>query len=177
MLAYVRCTADAPEAEAADHPARGRRISQWPVVRTGVTLTSEWISLLQVDTGTPPPNRVEIALATDDVAVVTLLGEHDLGRYETLIAALVKAVRRARNVVVDLSECAFVDSTTLTLLLHTQNIASKHDGGFAVVIPPDSGSVARLADFVNLGEVLPVLPSLEAAMASFSPEHPGRTAA
>jgi anti-anti-sigma factor len=125
--------------------------------------------LLQLDTGSPPPNRVEISTATDDVAVVTLFGEHDLGRYETLMAALAEAVRRAPSVVVDLSECAFVDSTTLTVLLHTQSITSKDSGGFAVVIPADSGSVARLAELVNLGEMLSVLPSLDAAIASVEP--------
>jgi anti-anti-sigma factor len=132
--------------------------------------------LLQVDSGSSQPNRVEITCATDDVAVVTLFGEHDLGRYETLMAALASAVRRAPNVVVDLSQCAFVDSTTLTLLLHTQDIISKDDGGFAVVIPPDAGSVARLADLVNLGEMLPILPSLEAATTSFRSDQPGATA-
>jgi len=138
-----------------------------------VNARSERISVPQVDNGSPPPNRVEIAFATDDVAVVTLFGEHDLGRYETLMAALAEAARRARSVVVDLSECALVDSTTLTLLLHTQSVTHKDSGGFAVVIPPDSGSVARLAELVNLGEMLPVLPSLEAAVASVEPDRRG----
>jgi anti-anti-sigma factor len=121
----------------------------------------------QSDTATPPPNRLEIISATDEVAVVALIGEHDMGRYEPLKAALARAAIRAPNVVVDLTQCAFIDSTTLTLLLHADDVMTRDSRGFAVVIPAHEGSVSRLAELVRLAEMLSTHPSLEAAMASF----------
>ena len=124
----------------------------------------------QVDTGAPPPNRLEIVSATDEVAVVALIGEHDLGRYEPLKAALARAATRAPNVVVDLSECAFIDSISISLLLHASDITNRDKRGFAVVIPAEPGPVSRLAELVHLAEMLSIHRSLEAAMASFGSE-------
>ena len=77
---------------------------------------------VQLDTGTPPPNRVELTSAAADVAVVTLIGEHDLGQYDTLAAVLARAGVGALNVIVDLTHCAFVDSITISLLLNADPV-------------------------------------------------------
>ena len=127
------------------------------------------MSMIRLDTGTPQPNRVELASAARDVAVVALFGEHDLGNYEGLKSVLARAAIRAPNIIMDLSECAFIDSTTITLMLHTNNVTSKVGGGFAVVIHPQPGPVSRVAELVRLGEMLATYPSLEAALASFKP--------
>lgn len=123
--------------------------------------------MLELDTGPPPPDRVELTSVARDVALVALIGEHDLGHYETLKSVLARAAVRAPNVVVDLSECAFIDSTVLQLMLHTHAVTSKAGGTFAVVIAPEPGAVARLAELVRLDLILPVHPSLDAAIASF----------
>jgi anti-anti-sigma factor len=125
-----------------------------------------WISMLDLDNRTPPPNRVELTSAARDIAVVALIGEHDLGHYESLKAALAGAAVRAPNVVVDLSECAFIDSNTIPLLLHSQDVLSEASGSFAVVIDPEPGPVSRLAELVRLDEMLVVHPSLERAITS-----------
>jgi anti-anti-sigma factor len=122
---------------------------------------------VELETGTPPPNRVELSSATCDIAVVALIGEHDLGRYDTLAAILARATVRAPYVIVDLSECEFIDSTTVGLLLHTHTVTSRHRGGFAVVIAPEPGPVSRVAELVHLDQLMTVHSSLEAAIASF----------
>jgi anti-anti-sigma factor len=121
---------------------------------------------LELDTSTPPPNRVELTSAARDVAVVTLVGEHDLGQYEVLKSVLARAAVRAPSVIVDLSECAFLDSTALHLVLHTHSVTTKARGAFAVVVLPE-GPVSRLAELVRLDQMLPVYPSLDAALESF----------
>jgi anti-anti-sigma factor len=131
--------------------------------------------MLHVD-DSPPPNRLELTSATDEIAVVRLIGEHDLGQFESLKAALAEAVTRARNVVVDLSECAFFDSTTISLLLHAHDMTTRDSGEFAVVIDPRLGPVSRLAKLVHLEEMLSIQPSLEAAIASFVPRHSSNSA-
>jgi anti-anti-sigma factor len=120
-----------------------------------------------LDTGTPPPNRVELTSATDEIAIVALIGEHDLGHYEALKVVLARAAIRARNVIVDLSECAFIDSTTISLLLYASRVTTRYSGGFVVVITPGYGAVARLAELSRLDQVLSIQPSREAAMTSF----------
>ena len=46
---------------------------------------------------------------TATVAVVPLVGEHDLIGYELLKAVLARAAIQAPNVIVDLSHCDFID--------------------------------------------------------------------
>jgi anti-anti-sigma factor len=121
---------------------------------------------VHLDTGTTPPNRAELTSPAPDVAVVALTGEHDLGDHETLKTALARASVRAPNVVVDLTDCAFIDVTALALLLHSHAVVSKAGGTFAVVIGAESGPIARLADLVRVGSILPVHPSLAAAIAA-----------
>jgi anti-anti-sigma factor len=126
------------------------------------------MSMLSLDTGTPPPNRVELASVSRDVAVIALIGEHDLSSHEGLKVVLARAAIRAPNVIVDLSDCTFIDLTSITLMLHTDTISGKAGGGFAVVIQAQTGPVCRVAELVQLGERLSIYRSLEAAVASFA---------
>jgi anti-anti-sigma factor len=120
---------------------------------------------VEFDTGTPP-NRVELTSPSAEVAVVALIGEHDLGRYETLAAVLARAAVRAPNVIVDLTHCAFIDSTTISLLLNTHAFVTGAGGGLCVVIAPEPGAVSRLAELVRLDSMIAVHASLDAAMES-----------
>src|SRR4051812_18445834 len=121
---------------------------------------------LDLDTRTPP-NRVELASAAQDVAVVALIGEHDLTGYLTLKSVLARAAVRAPNVVVDLSACTFIDSSALQLVLHTHAVATRAGGAFAVVIPPGPGPMARIAALMRLDLIVPVHASLHAVLESF----------
>lgn len=133
------------------------------------TLQPRSAMTLDLDTGTPPPNRVELTSSARDVAVVALIGEHDLNQHDTLKSVLSRAAVRAPTVIVDLSECTFMDSTTFRVVLQTHAVSMRAGGGFAVVVAPDSGPVARLAEFVRLDQIIAVHPSLDAAMESFDP--------
>jgi anti-anti-sigma factor len=123
--------------------------------------------MLRLETGTPPPNRVELTSAADDVAVVALIGEHDPSHYASLKVVMANAAIRARCLVVDLSECSFIDSTTISLLLYARDVTMRYGGGLAVVIAPGHGAVSGLAEHTRLPDVLSIQPSLEAAMACF----------
>jgi anti-anti-sigma regulatory factor len=46
---------------------------------------------------------------TATVAIVPVIGEHDLSGYEPLKAVLARAAIQAPNVIVDLSHCDFID--------------------------------------------------------------------
>jgi anti-anti-sigma factor len=110
-------------------------------------------------------NRVTVTLASSALAVVELIGEHDLGEYETLKDALATARVMRPNTLVDLTHCAFIDSTAISLLLHAYGELIPAGGRFALVIPTEPGPVARVAQIVSLAELVPVYASRDAALA------------
>jgi anti-anti-sigma factor len=121
------------------------------------------------DAGQPSRPAVDLEILPAWGAVVTLRGEHDLSTDSELARALAQALRHAR-VLLDLSDCAFIDSTVIKTLLaaHKQQLAS--GGRLELVVPPEARMVARLAQLVRLDEVMPVHQSREAGIARFQGE-------
>lgn len=112
------------------------------------------------------PDRIEIEFHSAGLAIVSLVGEHDLGRYEHLKDALDTAAERRRNMIVDLTPCAFIDSTTISLLLRAQGEVTSDGGRFALVTPIEPRSaVRRTAELMNLAHLFPVFASLTDALA------------
>jgi anti-anti-sigma factor len=108
-------------------------------------------------------SRVEFETPSSTLAIVSLVGEHDLADYEPLQQTLALATSRRRHVIVDLSACEFIDSTVISLLLHAQGEVVSDRGRFAVVIPPGPGAVRRVAELMQLESLFPVYASLENA--------------
>ena len=108
--------------DAADRPLHRRRGSRGRV-SGGSHFSQKRVSMPSVDSFPAPSadghhaNRVVLEMHSDSVAIVSLFGEHDLGHYEQLKVAFDTAAVRRRNLVVDLSGCAFIDSTVISLLL------------------------------------------------------------
>jgi anti-anti-sigma factor len=98
------------------------------------------------------------------VAIVSMGGEHDIATAPAVSDALERAVAHS-SVLVDLSECAFIDSTVIGLLIRCAHEVEHRDERFALVIPPDQPVVARAADLTRLAEFLAVHGSREAGLA------------
>jgi anti-anti-sigma factor len=109
-------------------------------------------------------DRVELCCPTPAIAMVELVGEHDLGRYEPIGEALHLAAARRRNVLVNLTRCVFIDSTVVGLLLAVRDETTSDGGRFALVVP-EAGPVARVAEVMGLSEMFTIYPSLEDALA------------
>ena len=61
-----------------------------------------------------------------------------------------------RDLLVDLSECTFIDSTIIKLLLQTMRALEENDGRLELVIDPTpSGHVARVAELMGIADVIP----------------------
>jgi anti-anti-sigma factor len=75
-------------------------------------------------------------------------------------------------VLVDLSDCTFMDSTVIGSLLTTSRAARARDEVFAVVIPPERANLTRVAEMTRLGDVFPVHTSLAAALLALAPAEP-----
>ena len=112
---------------------------------------------------------VELEFPRPGVACVRLRGDHDLSSRPQLAEALAGAGDRP-NVVADLSECTFMDSSVIAAFLQAGRGLGQTGGRLAIVIPPDAGEVRRVADLTGLASVLPVHETAAAAFASFAPQ-------
>jgi anti-anti-sigma factor len=115
-------------------------------------------------TGSPlaPAIEVEVrpARAPRFAALVTLRGEHDLATTEQLREALRPLLG---DVLVDLSECTFVDSTTIGSLIAAAQDLDREGHELALVVPPANEHIARTLELVRIGDVVQVLPQLPVA--------------
>jgi anti-anti-sigma factor len=112
-----------------------------------------------------PPIGVEYLQS--DLACVTLRGEHDLNSKEALLAAFATA-GNARRVLVDLSDCTFIDSTVIATLVFGSKDAERRGAVLAIVLPPQATSIRRITTITNLDTVVPIHDSSASAIASFS---------
>jgi anti-sigma B factor antagonist len=99
------------------------------------------------------------------LAVVTLRGEHDLSTEGALTQALEEAAAHS-NVLVDLSDCDFVDSTVIAALLRVARMVTERGERLALCIPDAQRQITRIAEMTQLGELLPIHTSRAAALAS-----------
>ena len=90
-----------------------------------------------------------------DVRTVALRGELDLANAATAEAALQEALDEAAQVVMDLQELEFIDSTGIALLVS----ALGHNGDSARLrfVPSKSAAVNRVLDLTGLSERLPLV--------------------
>ena len=112
-------------------------------------------------------NGVEITMASASIAVISLRGEHDLAGYGPLRTGFARAAIHGANVIVDLSDCEFIDSTVISMLLRTETIVARDGGRLVVALPAEQNAVTRAAALINLAELLPTYASFDAAFASF----------
>jgi anti-anti-sigma factor len=120
---------------------------------------------------TPLPGTVEIDHHAPGLAVVRMRGEHDVSTAPELARALEQAAAHS-DVLVDLSECDFIDSSVIGLLIRTSKEAQAREEQLVVVIPSEPSNVARVAHLVRLSELMPVKTSREHALASLQRAHP-----
>jgi anti-anti-sigma factor len=92
-----------------------------------------------------------------DTQVLVLRGEHDLSTAPDVRAHVEEAVTAGGNLIVDLSEVGFIDSSILGVLVagYRSVTAAAPARRFAVVAVPGS-SVTRLFDLVSVSDVIPV---------------------
>ncbi|MBS1879117.1 MAG: STAS domain-containing protein [Actinobacteria bacterium] len=99
--------------------------------------------------------------------VLAVRGEIDLGTAPQLEGPLADAVEAKEPLLIDLSECEFIDSTGIAMIVRAwQRIA---DGGAAdgrVVICATNEQVRRVLEITGLELSIPIHASREAALAT-----------
>lgn len=105
-----------------------------------------------------------------EAVVLVLLGEHDLSTVPDVRAAVDEAVGSGRDVIVDLAQTEFIDSSILGVLVagyRRVTAESEPHRSFAVVARPE-GPVTRLFDLVAISDVIQVYPTRGAAIAGLN---------
>lgn len=104
-----------------------------------------------------------------DVHLIILRGEHDLSTAADVRAHVEEAAGGGGDVVVDLSETGFIDSSILGVLVAGYRSLTGADPPrrFAVAAVPKS-SVTRLFDLVSVSDVIPIYPTRAEAVAAVS---------
>ena len=109
-------------------------------------------------------SQVEAFVQQDGDGVVILRGEHDLATTPDLRAAFARVRTRSHRLLVDLGECAFLDSSVLGVLIGELRRSRERASAMIVVLPLDrASSVRRTLELTGLLEVFDVRESRDAA--------------
>jgi len=93
-------------------------------------------------------------------AIVALEGEHELFSAAKLQRQLDALVGEGLDIVLDLSEATFVDSSVVSVLLSARNRARELGTGFAIVMDDSTAEpVQRLFEITGLASLLPIVES------------------
>jgi anti-sigma B factor antagonist len=112
-----------------------------------------------------PPFEITSA-SSDGFCIVRVIGELDMAHEEELRAELNSAIESDQaGVLVDLSECEFIDSSAVRSLLlgrEAQAAADSGNKGFAVVTSNEQ--VRRILSVMGIDKVIPVRATIEEAI-------------
>ena len=119
--------------------------------------------MLNSDPTPAPPNRLADSFPAADSsiwAVVTPQGEIDLTRENEMNELVDLEWEPAYDLVVDLTEVTFIDSSCLHWLSDTQRKVEQAGRRFAVVVP-EAGTISRVFEIVALDQVMAIYRNLD----------------
>jgi anti-sigma B factor antagonist len=88
---------------------------------------------------------------------------------EDLRAELRRAVASdASGIVVDLTECEFIDSTGVRALLLSREAQESEKGPDALAVAASSEQILRILSVMGVDRVIPICPTVEEATAALS---------
>jgi anti-anti-sigma factor len=115
----------------------------------------------------PTKPEVRVARVGDDIAVVSLLGEHDFARAAEIKNTLRCLLEDSAVIVVDLSETEFIDSSVIFALVDGKLLASEYGSRIGFQIQAGT-PVHRALEICGLLEVWPVYGSRREAVATLT---------
>jgi anti-sigma B factor antagonist len=105
----------------------------------------------------------------DGVRVVRVVGEVDMSHEEELRAELRSAIAsKARGVVVDLTECEFIDSTGVRALLLSREAQHPEEGAVRLAVAAASEQILRVLSVMGIDQAIPIRPTVDEAAATLS---------
>jgi anti-anti-sigma factor len=113
------------------------------------------------------PGTVTLERPAAAVAIITLVGEHDLSTRADIRETLARVGDEA-NVLVDLSDCSFIDSTVIGALVVAFQTLAERGLRLELAIPPEAAAVHRVAKVAGLTTFLAIHETRSAGVASIS---------
>ena len=108
--------------------------------------------------------------SADDLRTVSVMGELDQGTAPELRGVLAEAVGEVpASVLVDLSDCNFIDSTGLSLLVEAKRRLTDEDRRFGVCCP--DADVRRLLELTGIDRAVGLFDTREQAVEALSNRH------
>ena len=118
----------------------------------------------------PAPFEATAARLDDGVRVISVRGELDLSNAAELEPALEEAIGSGRgSVLIDLSECEFIDSTGIALIVRAWqrlDAAAGGDGSGRLAICSDNAQVRRVLEITGLEHSMSIHENRELALAA-----------
>jgi anti-sigma B factor antagonist len=116
-----------------------------------------------------PQFEINSGPGPEDVFVVRVTGEVDMSHEEELRGELrTAAAADARGIVVDLTECEFIDSSGVRALLLSREAQHPEDGAEHLSVVASSEQILRILSVMGVDRVIPIRPTIEEAAAAIS---------
>jgi anti-sigma B factor antagonist len=111
-------------------------------------------------------SRIDIDRRVPDMAIVSLVGEHETYSADQIDRELQSALAEGLAVIVDLTETEFVDSSVVSALMRARDEAQRLRIRFALVVDDSTGwPVRQLLELTGLVSVFPIAESRDDAIA------------
>jgi anti-sigma B factor antagonist len=105
----------------------------------------------------------------EDVYVVRVAGEVDMSHEDELHTELRTAVEAdTKGIVVDLTECEFIDSSAIRALLLSREEKTPQQGNESLAVAASSEQILRILSVMGLDQVIPIEPTVDQAAAALS---------
>jgi anti-sigma B factor antagonist len=116
-----------------------------------------------------PQFEINSAPGPEDVYVVTVIGEVDMSHEDELRGELRKAGEAdSAGIVVDLTECEFIDSSGVRALLLSREAQDSDEGSEHLAVAASSEQILRILTVMGVDRVIPIRPTVEEAAAAIS---------
>jgi anti-anti-sigma factor len=113
-----------------------------------------------------PQFEISSERSPDDVCVVRVAGEMDIAHEKELRSELERAVSAdSAGVVVDLTDCDFIDSSGVRALLVSRETQREEADRAAFAIAASSDQILRILSVMGVDKAIPVRPTVEDASA------------
>jgi anti-anti-sigma factor len=112
------------------------------------------------------PSRIDIDRRVPEMAIVSLVGEHETYSADEIQEALDTALADGLAVIVDLTQTEFLDSAVVNVLMRARDEAQRQAVRFALVIDDSTGwPVRQLLELTGLVSVFPIAENRDDAIA------------
>lgn len=117
----------------------------------------------------PAPFEVKAGDPENGVQTISVRGELDLSTAPELEGPLEQALENGKgSVIIDLTQCEFIDSTGIALIVRAWQRLQSGDNGRALVICSQNDQVRRVLEITGLELSIPVHTTRDEALAALT---------